>query len=116
MSNNSNSATPGQDPTQPACRKSGRAAFGDDGRSIWEWQTSTGVFTRDITDEQLTALEAPHLALVDPSEAVTIRRSQTQRPTLASVPVSAASRSSGTNSNRSGKLRRLLRRVARIIT
>jgi hypothetical protein len=44
-------------------RKSGRAAFTDDGRSIWEWQTATGVFTRTITDEQLASLEATNLRI-----------------------------------------------------
>jgi len=44
-------------------RKSGRAAFTEDGRSIWEWQTATGVFTRTITDEQLASLEATQLRI-----------------------------------------------------
>ncbi len=44
-------------------RKSGRAAFTDDGRSIWEWQTQTGVFTRTITDAQLVSLEATDLCI-----------------------------------------------------
>lgn len=46
-----------------ATRKSGRAIFSDDGRSTWEWQTATGVFTTNISDEQLTRLEAPDLRL-----------------------------------------------------
>lgn len=46
-------------------RKSGRAVFDDHGRTSWEWQTSTGVFERHITDDQLLALEAPDLQLAD---------------------------------------------------
>ncbi|MDY6949794.1 MAG: hypothetical protein SXG53_29320 [Pseudomonadota bacterium] len=47
-------------------RKSGRAVF-DDGRTVWEWQTATGVFERYVSEEQLARLEAAGLQLVDPS-------------------------------------------------
>lgn len=47
-------------------RKSGRAVF-DDGRTVWEWQTATGVFERYVSEEQLARLEAANLRLVDPS-------------------------------------------------
>jgi hypothetical protein len=47
--------------------KSGRAVWDDRGNSIWEWQTEPGVFTRDISIEQLKRLEASHLRLVDSS-------------------------------------------------
>ncbi|HEY5806834.1 MAG TPA: hypothetical protein VIT67_02640 [Povalibacter sp.] len=46
-------------------RKSGRAVTGERGDAIWEWQTSTGVFERDVTAEQLSRLEAPELSLVE---------------------------------------------------
>ena len=46
-------------------RKSGRAVFDKDGRGIWEWQTSTGVFERHISDDQLLKLEASELSLVE---------------------------------------------------
>lgn len=46
-------------------RKSGRAVF-DDGRTVWEWQTATGVFERQVSDEQLSRLEASELCLVEP--------------------------------------------------
>jgi hypothetical protein len=46
-------------------RKSGRAVF-DDGRTVWEWQTATGVFERHVSDEQLSRLEASDLCLVEP--------------------------------------------------
>jgi hypothetical protein len=48
-------------------RKSGRAVF-DQGRTVWEWQTATGVFERFVSDEQLSRLEAPSLRLVDQSQ------------------------------------------------
>jgi hypothetical protein len=47
-------------------RKSGRAVF-DEGRTVWEWQTATGVFERHVSDEQLTRLEASDLRLVEQS-------------------------------------------------
>ncbi len=49
-------------------RKSGRTTFDSSGRGIWEWQTATGVFERNITDEQLSDLENSQLMLLD-SEA-----------------------------------------------
>ena len=48
----------------PPERKSGRAVF-DQGRTVWEWQTATGVFSRHVSDEQLSRLEASDLCLVD---------------------------------------------------
>ena len=47
-------------------RKSGRAVF-DDGRTVWEWQTATGVFERHVSDEQMSRLEASGLQLVEQS-------------------------------------------------
>jgi hypothetical protein len=49
-------------------RKSGRAVF-DEGRTVWEWQTATGVFERFVSDEQLSRLEAPNLRLADHTPA-----------------------------------------------
>lgn len=47
-------------------RKSGRAVF-DEGRTVWEWQTATGVFERHVSDEQLSRLEASDLRLLEQS-------------------------------------------------
>jgi len=47
-------------------RKSGRAVF-DEGRTVWEWQTATGVFERYVTEEQLARLENAGLKLVEPA-------------------------------------------------
>jgi hypothetical protein len=46
-------------------RKSGRAVLDERGDAVWEWQVETGVFRRDVTDEQLRRLEAPHLRIVE---------------------------------------------------
>lgn len=46
-------------------RKSGRAVFDEYGRTVWEWQTATGVFQRHVSDEQLSQLEASDLCLVE---------------------------------------------------
>jgi hypothetical protein len=46
-------------------RASGRAARDERGDSVWEWQVATGVFERDVTDEQLRRLEAPGLQIVE---------------------------------------------------
>lgn len=48
-------------------RKSGRAVFDNDGRSVWEWQTATGVFTRNVTDDQLTMLSTVELEIEETS-------------------------------------------------
>ena len=54
-------------------RKSGRAVFDNQGRASWEWQTATGVFQTDVTNEQLQGLEASGLALVESEPATVIR-------------------------------------------
>jgi len=46
-------------------RKSGRPVFDNQGRASWEWQTATGVFQTDVTNEQLQSLEAADLAVVE---------------------------------------------------
>jgi hypothetical protein len=60
----------GDDRQAPPERKSGRTVFDESGHGVWEWQTATGVFQKDVTDQQLQRLEAPNLALVEqvPSE------------------------------------------------
>jgi len=55
-------------------RKSGRAVFDNQGRASWEWQTATGVFQTDVTNEQMQGLEAAGLALVDSEPAPTSGR------------------------------------------
>jgi hypothetical protein len=55
-------------------RKSGRAVFDNQGRASWEWQTATGVFQTDVTNEQLQSLEAVHLAVVESEPETTSGR------------------------------------------
>ncbi len=56
-------------PLQPVARgparKSGRAVCSDRGDAVWEWQVATGVFEREVTEEQLRRLEAPDLQIVE---------------------------------------------------
>lgn len=55
-----------QQVSMPAAdRKSGRAVF-DEGRTVWEWQTATGVFERHVSEEQLARLENASLQLMEP--------------------------------------------------
>lgn len=55
-------------------RKSGRAVFDNQGRASWEWQTATGVFQTDVTNEQLQSLEAADLAVVETEQDTTSGR------------------------------------------
>ncbi|HMN45037.1 MAG TPA: hypothetical protein PKE27_10710 [Povalibacter sp.] len=66
-------------------RKSGRAVCSDRGDAVWEWQVATGVFERDVTDEQLRRLEAPDLQIVeftptDTGQQAVWNRDTVQRP------------------------------------
>ena len=106
-------------PAAMSDRKSGRATFDNDGRSVWEWQVSTGVFTRTITEDQLTKLATTDLQLVDGPAAPGSRTGwlygtgehKATRPVSpkASSPrarVTASTRTSG------GPVARLLKRLA----
>ncbi len=50
---------------------SGRATWDERGNSIWEWQTAPGVYSREISAQQLQALEARNLHLMDGVQAPT---------------------------------------------
>lgn len=52
--------------------RSGRVTWDERGNSVWEWQTAPGVFTREISSQQLEALEASDLQIVD-MEHLTVR-------------------------------------------
>lgn len=47
-----------------ADRASGRAVFDTDGRASWEWQTSTGVFERDVAAD-IISKAAGTLSLIE---------------------------------------------------
>jgi hypothetical protein len=55
--------------------QSGRVAFDERGNSIWEWQTAPGVFSRDISLQQLHALEANDLQVLDDHHVVSLHAS-----------------------------------------
>lgn len=44
---------------------SGRVAFDARGNPIWEWQTSTGVYERDVSTQRLKKLQAEELSIAD---------------------------------------------------
>jgi hypothetical protein len=65
---------------------SGRATWDERGNSIWEWQTAPGVFTRDVSPQQLQELQASNLHLQDGTEVnheetLWSRNARTQRVT-----------------------------------
>jgi hypothetical protein len=44
---------------------SGRATWDERGNSIWEWQTAPGVYSREVSAQQLQALEAAGLEILE---------------------------------------------------
>ena len=58
---------PSKNDSQPA--PSGRIAFDDRGKAVWEWRTDTGTFKTDIDTKQVKALQ--EATNVDISEAPT---------------------------------------------
>jgi hypothetical protein len=49
---------PPSDRPPGAPKQSGRVAYDSKGNPIWEWETSTGVFDRNVTTQRLKKLEA----------------------------------------------------------
>lgn len=45
--------------------KSGRVAFDSRGNPVWEWQTSTGVYDRNVSTQRLKKLQAEELSIAD---------------------------------------------------
>jgi len=93
--------------TAESTRKSGRAVFDNQGRASWEWQTATGVFETDVTNEQLQRLEAADLAVVEAEPAAASGRVWTN----ASRPVAPRPQAVAPARNPT-VLKRLLRRLA----
>ncbi len=52
-------------PELTTSHRSGRVTWDERGNSVWEWQTAPGVFTREISSQQLEALEASDLRIMD---------------------------------------------------
>jgi len=45
--------------------RSGRATWDERGNTVWEWQTSPGIYSREVSSQQLQTLQAAELALID---------------------------------------------------
>jgi hypothetical protein len=93
-------------------RKSGRTSFDKSGRGIWEWQTATGVFEQNITDQQLAELENSQLTFIDAAndqrkEDVAVSYYEWQERSIRPVKLSLEE----TRSSDVGSLRRLLNRL-----
>lgn len=56
MSDEDSKPPPDRPPGAP--KQSGRVAYDSKGNPIWEWETSTGVFDRDVSTQRLKKLEA----------------------------------------------------------
>jgi hypothetical protein len=89
-------------------RKSGRAVFDNQGRASWEWQTATGVFQTDVTNEQMAGLGAAGLALVESEPSAAAGRVWTS---VTSSKV-AQRANSVTPARNPTVLKRLLRRIS----
>src|SRR5688572_16192593 len=54
-----------KDKRTPREKTSGRVSFDARGNAVWEWQTSTGVYGRDVDTKRLKKLEAKDLKILD---------------------------------------------------
>lgn len=63
MSDSKDKPDPGNKPGEP--KQSGRVAFDARGNPVWEWQTATGMFDRNVSTQRLKKLEAKELSLMD---------------------------------------------------
>ena len=112
MSSRSFRQTPPAEATHATSRKSGRAAFTEDGRSIWEWQTATGVFTRTITDEQLASLEATDLRIEEvPAAHSLVVQARAAHQIVGAIPRRSESRAATTQKRTSFGVLQVLRRL-----
>ncbi|MES1196747.1 MAG: hypothetical protein ABUL58_07370 [Steroidobacter sp.] len=59
--------------------RSGRATWDERGNTVWEWQTAPGIYSRDVSTQQLQTLQATELRLVDQSPGVTSTYSHWKR-------------------------------------
>lgn len=76
-------------------KSSGRVAFDARGNPIWEWETSTGIFGRDVSTQRLKKLEAKDLAIVE-TQPADARKKQMKASDL-SIDNPRASRATGFN-------------------
>ncbi len=90
---------PGAPASPPDAEKgSGRVTFDARGNPVWEWETSTGIFGRDVSTQRLKKLEAKDLAIVEnpPPEAKDPKKKQFKASDL-SIEGPRASRATGFN-------------------
>jgi len=73
---------PSKNDPQPA--PSGRIAFDDRGKAVWEWRTDTGTFKTDIDTQQVRALQ----------DAANVDISETPTPPAGDDPYSTGDKSS----------------------
>jgi hypothetical protein len=83
-------------PAVPEAEKgSGRVAFDARGNPVWEWEASTGIFSRDVSTQRLKMLEAKDLAIVETPPTETKKKSGA--PELSLEEPGRASRALGFN-------------------
>jgi hypothetical protein len=91
MSDRCSKATAGDSPAAnevaddvaPAAAVSGRAAFDSRGTTVWEWQTETGVFSRDASTSRVHQLLSPELTL---EKTIVAKRPEIEEPQLDAAP------------------------------
>ena len=88
-------------------------SFDNQGRASWEWQTATGVFEADVTNEQMQGLEAAGLAVLETEPIVSSGRVWTSASRPATQHTDIARRAKSVAPARDQTvLKRLLRRIA----
>ncbi len=58
---------------------SGRATWDERGNTVWEWQTAPGIYSREVSAQQLQALQAAELHLIDQLPGVTLTHNHWRR-------------------------------------
>jgi len=57
--------------------RSGRPTWDERGNTVWEWQTAPGIYSREVTPQQLQILQATELSLVDQRSLIDSGRGHT---------------------------------------
>ena len=50
---------------------SGRPSWDERGNTVWEWQTAPGIYSREVSTQQLKILQATELRLLDQHPGIT---------------------------------------------